>query len=63
MDAKLVDANTEACCVVYSGTVADLEVDAHELFTFRGSRQGDVDTLLQAPPESLINVPREVGCC
>ncbi len=33
----------------------------HEVLAFRGARQGDVDALLQAPPQGLINVPGEVG--
>ena len=39
----------------------DLEVDMHEVLAFRGARQGDVDALLQPPPEGLINVPGKVG--
>ena len=39
----------------------DLEVDVHEVLAFGGARQGDVDALLQAPPQGLINVPGKVG--
>ena len=46
IDAEPLDASTKACCEVYSGILADLEVDVHEVFTFRGSRQRDVDTFL-----------------
>lgn len=40
-----------------------LEVDVHELFALDCARKGDVDALLQAAPQGLINVPRKVGRC
>ena len=40
-----------------------LEVDVHELLALSCTRQGDVDALLQTPPQSLVNIPGEVGCC
>ena len=60
--AQPVGANTK-CLRSGLSAGADLEVDVHQVLALRGTRQGDVDTLLQAPPEGLIDVPREVGGC
>ena len=47
---------------VYS-VLQHLEVDVHELLALHWSRQGDIDALLQPPPQGFINVPGEVGGC